>query len=402
MRDSELQIDRSCHVLYSKPCKKEILAKITLHYPEVEREAVWEQVQLRYAELLSKWRTDLGGKKNFHNGVGGTYDCIAIMSYYVVCKAITSFREIEEMEENLILPTFRKLKFVDCNKPFWRKLMYRAFVRAKSGCDKWHDYEMSVAPYENGKPIYYEFTSCPAAEFAIRHGLADIMPALCNVDYASMELQSKVILCTTAVLLIAPAMYFYFFEFDDLTRKERLLSSLFQAVTPRTAGFNTVELTDLSEAGQFITIALMLIGGSPGSTAGGLKTTTIAVLLTTAISTFRRRENANLFGRRIDDDVVKNAATISLMYITLCCTGGLIISVSEGLPMLTCLFETASAVGTVGLSLGITPELNLLSRSVLILLMFFGRVGGLTLIFAALSSAQKKVSKLPKEKITVG
>ena len=154
MRDSELQIDRSCHVLYSKPCKKEILAKITLHYPEVEREAVWEQVQLRYAELLSKWRTDLGGKKNFHNGVGGTYDCIAIMSYYVVCKAITSFREIEEMEENLILPTFRKLKFVDCNKPFWRKLMYRAFVRAKSGCDKWHDYEMSVAPYENGKPIY--------------------------------------------------------------------------------------------------------------------------------------------------------------------------------------------------------------------------------------------------------
>ena len=216
------------------------------------------------------------------------------------------------------------------------------------------------------------------------------------------RMQSKVILCTTAVLLIAPAMYFYFFEFDDLTRKERLLSSLFQAVTPRTAGFNTVDLTDLSEAGQFITIALMLIGGSPGSTAGGLKTTTIAVMLTTAISTFRRRENANLFGRRIDDDVVKNAATISLMYITLCCTGGLIISVSEGLPMLTCLFETASAVGTVGLSLGITPELNLLSRSVLILLMFFGRVGGLTLIFAALSSAQKKVSKLPKEKITVG
>ena len=216
------------------------------------------------------------------------------------------------------------------------------------------------------------------------------------------RMQSKVILCTTVVLLIVPAMYFYFFEFDDLTRKERLLSSLFQAVTPRTAGFNTVELTDLSEAGQFITIALMLIGGSPGSTAGGLKTTTIAVLFTTAISTFRRRENANIFGRRIDDDVVKNATTISLMYITLCCTGGLIISVSEGLPMITCLFETASAVGTVGLSLGITPELKLLSRVVLILLMFFGRVGGLTLIFAALSGVQKKVSKLPKEKITVG
>ena len=109
------------------------------HYPEAEREAVWEQVQLRYAELLSKWRTDLGGKKNFHNGVGGTYDCIAIMCYYDVCRDVTTFREIEEMEEKLILSTFRKLKFVDCNKPFWRKLMYKAFVRAKSGCDKWQD-----------------------------------------------------------------------------------------------------------------------------------------------------------------------------------------------------------------------------------------------------------------------
>ena len=97
MKDSELQIDRSCHVLYSKPCKKEILAKITLHYPEVEREAVWEQVQLRYAELLSKWRTDLGGKKNFHNGVGGTYDCIAIMCFYDVCRDVVTFREMEEI-----------------------------------------------------------------------------------------------------------------------------------------------------------------------------------------------------------------------------------------------------------------------------------------------------------------
>ena len=133
MKDDELPFDHKSHVLYSKPCKKEILAKIALHYPEAERETVWEKVQRQYVVFLSVWRTDLGGKKNFHNGVGGTYDCIAIMSYYVVCKAVTSFREIEEMEENLILPTFRKLKFVDCNKPFWRKLMYKAFVRAKIG-----------------------------------------------------------------------------------------------------------------------------------------------------------------------------------------------------------------------------------------------------------------------------
>ena len=132
MKDSELQIDRSCHVLYSKPCKKEILAKITLHYPEVEREAVWEQVQLRYAELLSKWRTDLGGKKNFHNGVGGTYDCIAIMCFYDVCRDVVTFREMEEIEENLILPSFRKLRFVDINKPFWKKLQALVLQPRKS------------------------------------------------------------------------------------------------------------------------------------------------------------------------------------------------------------------------------------------------------------------------------
>ena len=198
MKDSELQFDRSCHVLYSKPCKKEILARIALHYPEAQRESIWEQVQLQYTAFLSDWRTDLGGAKNFHNGAGGTYDCIAIMSYYVVCKAVTSFREIEELEEALILPSFRRLGFVDCNKPLFKKLMHRAFLSAKARCDQWHDYEMSVAPYEKDKPIYYEFTACPVAEFAIQNGLTDIMPALCNVDFASMELiHAKLIRTTT-------------------------------------------------------------------------------------------------------------------------------------------------------------------------------------------------------------
>lgn len=216
------------------------------------------------------------------------------------------------------------------------------------------------------------------------------------------RVQSKVILCTTVILLIVPAVYFYFCEFGTLMPGERILSSVFQAVTPRTAGFNTVDLTALSEQGQYIMIALMLIGGSPGSTAGGMKTTTIAVLFATAISTFCRKEQTHFFGRRIGDTVVKNAATILLMYLVLFFFGGLAISMLEGLPMLTCLFETASAVGTVGLSLGITPDLGTVSRWILILLMFFGRVGGLTLIFAALSGTHKKAAKFPQEKITVG
>ena len=199
MKDNELSFDRSCHVLYSKPCKKQIQSKIALHYPENERDSVWERVQKKYVEFLSDWRTDLGGKKNFHNGAGGTYDCIAIMSYYAVCRDVVSFREIEEIEENLILPAFHKLsKFVDCNKPFFRKLMYQSFRNAEKQCDQWHDYEMRVGPFDKAQPIYYEFTACPAAEFAKKHDLLEVMPALCNPDYMAMELiHAKLIRKTT-------------------------------------------------------------------------------------------------------------------------------------------------------------------------------------------------------------
>ncbi len=216
------------------------------------------------------------------------------------------------------------------------------------------------------------------------------------------RMQSKVILCTMSILLLVPAVYFFFFELDGMPMQARLLGSMFQSVTPRTAGFNTVDLTQMNEAGQFIIIMLMLIGGSPGSTAGGMKLTTLAVLFATASATFCRKENAHLFGRRIGDSVIKHAATIFLMYITLFLTGGVVISIAESLPMLTCLFETASAIGTVGLTLGITPQLGQLSQLILIVLMFLGRVGGLTLIFAALSGTRRKVSMLPQENITVG
>ena len=124
------------------PAKRKFWRKSLCTIRGAEREVIWEQVQLKYAELLSDWRTDLGSRKNFHNGVGGTYDCIAIMCFYDVCRDVVTFREMEEIEENLILPAFRKLRFVDINKPFWKKLMYRAFTTAQKRCDTWHDYEM--------------------------------------------------------------------------------------------------------------------------------------------------------------------------------------------------------------------------------------------------------------------
>lgn len=218
----------------------------------------------------------------------------------------------------------------------------------------------------------------------------------------SYRMQTKVILTTSLILVLFPAAFFFFRDFADMPMRERVFSSLFQAVTPRTAGFNTADLTMMTEAGLGIEIALMLVGGSPGSTAGGMKTTTLAVLIANTLSSFRRKEDAQMFGRRLEDSAVKNAATIFMMYIVFFFGGAIVISAVEGLPFSTCLFETASAIGTVGLTLGITPGLGVVSQIILMILMFLGRVGGLTLIYAALSESGKKISKLPQEKITVG
>lgn len=216
------------------------------------------------------------------------------------------------------------------------------------------------------------------------------------------RMQSKVVFTVTGILLGFPFLYFYFREFSHMTGMQRFWMAAFQTVTPRTAGFNTADLASMSEPGQLITILLMLIGGSPGSTAGGMKTTTIAVLAASALAVFLQNEETHLFRRRVVEGAVRNAATILMMYFVLFFAGGIIISSLEQLPVLPCLFETASALGTVGLTLGITTKLGLISRLLLIVFMFFGRVGGLTIIFAAISSGKKSKARLPRAKITVG
>ena len=216
------------------------------------------------------------------------------------------------------------------------------------------------------------------------------------------RMQSKVILVTTGLLIFLPAVFFFFSDFSALPAENRLLASFFQSVTPRTAGFNTVNLSAMSGASQGVMILLMLIGGSPGSTAGGMKTTTLAVLLSNAAATFRQRDSAQFFGRRVDGSAVKTAATILTMYLALFFSGGVFISVYEDLPLSSCLYEAASAVGTVGLTLGITPQLHIPSQMVLIALMYLGRVGGLTLVYAAVSTKKAGSAKLPQESITIG
>ena len=220
--------------------------------------------------------------------------------------------------------------------------------------------------------------------------------------FSRYRTQSKLALVVTAVLIFVPALYFFIWEFEELPVGERILASLFQSVTPRTAGYNTVSLPAISDVGLYIMIALMLIGGSPGSTAGGMKTTTFAITFATAFSVFLKKDDVELFRRRLDDSTPKNATTVFMMYITLFFLAGLTISGIEKLPVTECFYEVASAIGTVGLTLGITPNLGIASKLILIALMFFGRVGGLTLIYAALGKKNKPVSKLPVDNVSVG
>ena len=226
--------------------------------------------------------------------------------------------------------------------------------------------------------------------------------ALHRLHLKRYRMQSKVILTMTGLLILLPALYFILFEFRDMAPADRISGGIFQSVTTRTAGFNTVDLCALHQRGQGLMIVLMLIGASPGSTAGGMKTTTVAVLLANASATFRRKDHAEFFGRRIDERIVRNAATVFMMYLVLFLAGGMLISHLDGLPIHDCLFETASAIATVGLSLGVTTKIGVLSKCALMFLMFFGRVGALTLVYAAVPGTPKTISRLPKETISVG
>lgn len=216
------------------------------------------------------------------------------------------------------------------------------------------------------------------------------------------RMQSKVILMTTLLLILLPAAIMFFNDFSMYPLKERVCYSVFQAVTPRTAGFNTVDLSAMTSAGRALIIILMLIGGSPGSTAGGMKTTTAAVLFANAMAIVRRKRDPRLFRRRIEDSTVKTASTLLVLYLFLTVVAAFIISIFDKIPIGVCIFETASAIGTVGLSLGITPSLSLPAHLILIVLMFLGRVGGLTLLYAAISSKGVEMSQYPVEKINVG
>ena len=224
-----------------------------------------------------------------------------------------------------------------------------------------------------------------------------------GLKFRRYRMQTKAILVMTAALLLLPAIYLFVAEYGNLPLGERLLAAIFQAVTPRTAGFNTTDLTQMSGTGQAVTVILMLIGGAPGSTAGGMKVTTIFVILATCASVFGGEEECSGFGRSIDNKVISQAMALMTIYMTLFLVSGAVICSLEQQPLHICLFEAASAIGTVGLTLGITPSLGLISKIILIALMFLGRTGGLTIAWALFKIQGPSVNrKYPKGNIAVG
>lgn len=219
------------------------------------------------------------------------------------------------------------------------------------------------------------------------------------------SLHSKLMLTATLVLTVGGTALFWLAERDNLlsgmTAGQQALAALFQAVSPRTAGFNTVDLAKLTSGGGLLTIVLMFIGAGPGSTGGGVKVTTVVVCLLTLAAYIRGRREVGAFNRRLDEEQIHRSAAGVTLYMTLAMAGGFLILATQPFPLQDALFEVFSAMSTVGLSTGITRELSTVNRAVVIVMMYCGRIGSLSMLMALAQRSAPRV-KDPVEHITIG
>lgn len=228
--------------------------------------------------------------------------------------------------------------------------------------------------------------------------------------FNKLSLHTKVVLLVTAILLTLGFISFFMLEYSNaktlqpLSFKGKILASMFQSVTARTAGYNTLALPDLTNASKLITMVLMFIGGSPGSTAGGIKTTTAGVLLLSVISVLRGSKDVNIFRKRLEIEVILRSLAIVVLSLMVIMSTTIVLSIFEKATLVEYFFESISAFGTVGLSLGLTPSLGSVSKAALIITMFLGRVGVLTMGLALTVRMQKSDAqiKYPETKIMVG
>jgi trk system potassium uptake protein TrkH len=219
-------------------------------------------------------------------------------------------------------------------------------------------------------------------------------------------LHTKIVMTVTIILILGGTLLMYEFEKDNTISEfnfgGKLIASLFGAVTPRTAGFNTVDTAALTPAAKLLTIMFMFIGGSPGSTAGGIKTTTITVILVYVFSNLHNSSGCNLFKRRISDDVIKKASMVFCLNLMLALVSCVIILSTSHLAMDDILFEVFSAISTVGMTTGVTRDLNTVGRIVIIFLMYCGRIGSMTFALSLIQRSSQQATTYPAERITIG
>lgn len=224
--------------------------------------------------------------------------------------------------------------------------------------------------------------------------------------FRKMQLHSKLVLCITGTLILGGAIIFYITEYNaafaDLSIPQKVMASFFQSVTTRTAGFYTVDQSSLSNSGSIFSMVLMFIGGSPGSTAGGVKTTTMAVFLFSTVRLARNQESVVVFKRRIDDRIVRQAGAVVCVYLAVVVLGTALICALEPAGMREVTYEVVSAIATVGLTMNLTPLLCWGSKLILIFLMFAGRLGGLSIFMALAEKTENALLERPVEKILIG
>ncbi len=228
-----------------------------------------------------------------------------------------------------------------------------------------------------------------------------------RLNFKKYTLHTKIVLTVSAILTFGSALLFLIFERNHtnagLGFGQSVLNSFFDSITARTAGFNTTDTAALSSAGKMLTVFLMLIGGSPGSTAGGMKTTTLAVIAISTFNGIRRRQSKGIFGRRLEDDAIHKASSVAFTNITFALVGVVLIcAIQPSLDISDIIFEVVSAIGTVGMTAGITRNLVTASRIIIIFLMYCGRVGSISFALALMEPRTAPPVKNPKEKITIG
>lgn len=221
-----------------------------------------------------------------------------------------------------------------------------------------------------------------------------------------LTLHSKVVLSTSAILIVVGAALFFILEFNStlkpLSAGGKMMATFLQAITPRSGGVTTIEIPLMRESTQFLMILLMFIGAAPGSTGGGIKITTFAVLVAAVSARLRGKEDIVMFRHRIAKENVYRAVTMTLMSLMLVVIATMLLSVTEKAEFLVVLFESISAFGTSGLSMGLTPELTPAGKVLIIFLMFLGRTGPLTLAYALKPKGSKELYRYPEGKITIG